>query len=243
MYNPEFIYVDAGFGQTQVEMLKKYGKRTQGSKLYKKVVPYAMGSNIEIRDPVTQRKIKKPAKPFMVNNSVLQLEQDRIILPVSEDTQILVESSEEKESGRGQGLVQQMRNFSIERVSTTGLPTYSQNEEHTLTAWMLSLAAFSLEMSDLRGKLPFSPPVMTQSLAMPVETAGQISKQGEVLANAARNIDLDGVSDNKNTGNEKRISIAKGDTSVISSYYSKRRVDRTSGIQKRTFGSRKGRGF
>ena len=242
-YNPEYIYVDAGFGQTQVEMLKKYGKRTQGSKLYKKVVPYAMGSNIEIRDPVTKRKIKKPAKPFMVNNSVLQIEQDRIILPVSEDTQILVDSSEEKESGTGQGLVQQMRNFSIERISSTGLPTYSQNEEHTLTAWMLSLAAFSLEMSDLRGKLPFSPPVMTQSLAMPTESHGKISKQGEVLANAARNIDLDNSSDKKGAGDEKRISIAKGDTSIVSSYYSKRRVDRTSGIEKRSFGSRRGRGF
>lgn len=249
-YDPEFIYVDAGYGATNVEMLHKYGKSNPASKLQKKVVPYSMGSSIEIRDPHSRQPIKKPAKPFLVNTAVLQLEQNRVVLPTSEDTQILVDSTETKEAGSDQGLVQQMRNFSVERYSTTGLPTYSQGNEHALTAWMLSIVAFIIELSDLKGRMGISIPQAILPLDMPKQTFNnEISKQGKILADAARTISLD--TSNKEEQQKKRISIAKGDPKTISKYYGKINTDRTSKLQRKwwenigrggDFGG-KGRGF
>jgi len=228
-------------------MLKKYGKKNLATKLHKKVVAYHMGGNIEIRDPATKQKVKKPSKPFMVNNAVLQLEQDRIVLPMSEDTQVLVDSTENQSSGTGQGLVQQMRNFSIERVSSTGLPTYSQGEEHTLTAWMLSIVAFTLELSDVRGRLAFNPPRITKSLNMPREDTPQITKQGQMLADAARNVGIAEEPKKSSEGGQiyranERTSIAHGNKNTISKYYGKSNVDRTSKLDGRGSVWRRGRG-
>jgi hypothetical protein len=47
------------------------------------------------------------------------------------------------------GLVQQMRNFLVLRVSSTGQPVYSQDYEHTLTAWMLAMLGFQIEWGGL----------------------------------------------------------------------------------------------
>lgn len=149
-YACDYIYVDEGYGRVQVEMLYRKGMENPSSGLQRKVKPYAFGKSIEIRDPRTGILIKKPAKPFCVNISVLQLEEGRLVLPSSEDTQVLVKSKDNEAGNKSPGLVQQMRNFSIERVSVLGLPTYSQGDDHTLFAFMLSIVGFVLEFSDLR---------------------------------------------------------------------------------------------
>jgi replicative DNA helicase len=187
IYQPDYIYVDAGYGEVQVEMLHRYGKSNPKTKLHKKVKPYAMQKNIEIIDPVTGIKIKKNAKPFMVNIAVMQLEEDRVVLPLSEDTAIVAETVENDEANTEQGLVQQMRNFSIERVSSNGLPTYSQGNDHTLTAWMLALTGFVLEFSDLRKKNHYIP---AQLVGHPGESKEESEHHGYVrLAENIRQLD------------------------------------------------------
>jgi len=148
-YDLDFVYVDEGYGRVQVEIMHKIGMQQPATGLHKKVVAYSMNKQIEMRDPVTGSIIKKPPKPFMVNLTALQLEEGRLQLPVSEDTQILVASKEGEAQGKSQGLVQQMRNYTVERISVLGLPTYSQGEDHTLTAFMLSIIGFIMQFSDM----------------------------------------------------------------------------------------------
>lgn len=143
-WNLDYIYMDAGFGNVQYEMLKKYGLETPGSKLHKKTRSYQMGGKVEIRDPVNGLKVKKDAKPFMVNVAARQLEAGRCILPISEDTNATLEEASDQV-----GIAQQMRNFKVEKYSKFGMPTYSQGFEHTLTAWMLALTGAFLEFSDV----------------------------------------------------------------------------------------------
>jgi intein/homing endonuclease len=148
-YNADFIYVDQGFGLTQIEMLQKYGMSTPGN-FHKKVKAYAMGGGVKIIDPLTKQEVKKDAKPFMVHTTVNALERGLLYLPSSEDTQVLVDSIDDEESGSGSGIVQQMRNFSVERITPTGRETYSQGDEHALTAYMLAITGLTLEFSDMR---------------------------------------------------------------------------------------------
>jgi replicative DNA helicase len=142
----KYIYVDAGFGNTQVEMLKKYGMEHPQTRMHHRVKPIAMQSKVEVRDPTTGEKLKKDAKPFMVGIAARQVEMGRCIFPKSEDTNVSLNDVSESMQV---GLVQQMRNFKVEKLSKFGMPTYSQGFEHTLTAWMLAILGFFMEYSDI----------------------------------------------------------------------------------------------
>jgi len=145
-WHADYLYVDAGYGEVQVEMLKKYGLQNPNSGIEKKIKGIEMGGNIIIRDPRTGEEIKKPAKAFMVNIAARQLQDGRCILPRDEDTSRILN---EDDMGANIGLIQQMRNFKVTKYSPRGMPTYSQDYEHTLVAWMLSILAFYMEMSDI----------------------------------------------------------------------------------------------
>lgn len=245
-YNPACIYVDAGFGETQVEMLHKYGMENKRSGLHKKLKPYTMQSNIEITDPVTGIKIKKSAKPFMVNMSVMQLEQDRVVLPISEDTSIVAATMEGEESNSSQGLVQQMRNFAIERISSNGLPTYSQGEDHTLTAWMLAITGFILEFSDLRRR---SSHVVSRFVGQPGESIHESENHALVrVAESIRQLDkgvklpkynnLGSLEKAIKQGEKLREAFEAGQKPVMSKYFRKDK-----GFRKSDLGSPKTQGF
>lgn len=149
-YNADYIYIDHGYGEMQFEMLQMLGKQTLGSNLHKRVRAYKVGGTVEIKDPLSNKMIKKEAKPFMVNATALALERGSLILPSAEDTQVLVDSKEDEDEGQTKGIVQQMRNFAIDSYSSTGQPKYSQGEEHSLTAFMFSIVGFMLEFSDMK---------------------------------------------------------------------------------------------
>jgi replicative DNA helicase len=145
-----FIYVDAGYGAVQVEMLHKFDKDNPHlhTRYRKKVVAVEMGGNTLILDPTTNQDIKKPTKPFFVNMLAKQLEESRVELPREEDTdaRIIPEELDVVDIG----LVQQMREFKVTKYSPQGRPTYSQDFEHTLTAFMCAIGGFLLNFSDLR---------------------------------------------------------------------------------------------
>jgi len=138
----KYIFVDAGYGATQVELLKKEGMRNRGTGLDKKVIPIAMNQHVELKDPTNGADLIKTAKPFLVQQTAKILEDGRLILPMSEDTAI----SDQKAI---LGLIQQMRNFKVESYSIYGLPRYSQGQDHTLTAMILACGGFVLKEGEL----------------------------------------------------------------------------------------------
>jgi hypothetical protein len=132
VFMPDFIYVDRGYGEAQVELLHKYGIEHPESGLAQKVKPIQLGSKIPVTDPATGKVDEKHVKPFMVNNSIHILDSDLLQL---NDEDVL--------------LWRQMENYQITGVSIHGLPTYSKKDEHALDALNLSLLAMTLEFPEL----------------------------------------------------------------------------------------------
>lgn len=252
-YDANFIYVDAGYGEVQIEMLRKIGKDHPETNMHNKVVSYAMQTSLEIVDPVSGIKIKKNAKPFMVNWATMQLEQNRIILPTSEDTQVMVDSAEGEELKQTVGLVQQMRNFSIDRISALGLPTYSQGDDHTLTAWMLCIVGFGLEWSDLQTKIVTT--AYPQRVGQPGETVDLDPEHQEYnkrLADSVRQLDTapryGGAGTIASAVKESRADreqMAKGNTRAIRRHFSANHIGRNASLDpnnKKRWNNWKGRG-
>jgi len=135
LWNPEYIYVDQGYGHTQIEMLRKYGMEHPLSGLSNKVKGIYFGDKMEIRDPVTKQIVKKHMKPFMVNLCARRMEDGQVIFPDSEDIK--------------NGLVGQIRDYTVIRTTALGQPVYSDENDHAIAAWMLSVLAATMEFSDM----------------------------------------------------------------------------------------------
>ena len=129
------IYVDAGFGTTNIEELQLYGKKHPESEMHLKLVSIDFASKLSVYDPYSKEEIEKAMKPFCVNNAVTCLERNELILPDSEDEKVK--------------LVGQMREYRIEKISPLGTPRYSEDNDHILDAFNLSLLAFQMEYSEL----------------------------------------------------------------------------------------------
>lgn len=88
----DWIYVDRGYGEQQVESLKLAGKRlraqgvVQRVPLEEKVVPVSFSETVKIQDPVTGQPDKKPIKPFMIFNLVKLFEDDRFEFSLEDAT-------------------------------------------------------------------------------------------------------------------------------------------------------------
>lgn len=134
-WNPAAIYVDQGYGNTQIEMLRKYGLENPKTALVNKLKGIYFGDMMEIRDPVTKQKVKKHIKPFIVNLAARRMEDGQIILPESEDVK--------------NGLVGQIRDYTVIRTTALGQPVYSEDNDHAIIAWMLSIFAATSEFSDM----------------------------------------------------------------------------------------------
>jgi hypothetical protein len=142
-WKPSFIYIDSGNGSTNYELLRKtaYENSTRDgdrdtARLLQILKRYDSGASIEIRDPVSQQKVKVPAKPFMVNASVRLFEQNKIRISSFDNV-----------------LEKQLRSYIIERLTPTKTPVYGLSEpkvlDHRLDALNLAIVAFQLEFSDL----------------------------------------------------------------------------------------------
>jgi hypothetical protein len=150
LWDASFIYVDQGYGSTQIEVLHDYGARcltTHGpnhpdARLRNIVKGYDFGSSIEIHDLFTKQPVKKPSKPFLVENSVRRFESMQFKYPKSDEN-----------------YTAQLLGYIIDRISTYGRPIYkAQNEtvgDHFLDAVNLALVAFALEKGQF-GKLTYT---------------------------------------------------------------------------------------
>lgn len=135
-WNCDFIYVDAGFGSTQVELLHKFGMEHPKSGLAQKVKAIEFGSKTQIRDPYSKQLIKKHTKPLIVELAARRVESLQCVFPEDEDYP--------------RGLIGQMRGFVVEKYGRDGSPIYSQGEDHTLVAWMLSIFGLIMEYTDIQ---------------------------------------------------------------------------------------------
>ena len=143
VYNPAYIYVDRGYGDTKVELLHKYGVDNPKSGLATKLKAIDFGSNIEVTDPWAESNeiVKKKMKPFIVNIASNFLDQDRCILPAHEDIK--------NDTEFGSGVVADIRDYAVIKVTVHGQPTYSTENDHTVVAWMLALFAFHQEFANI----------------------------------------------------------------------------------------------
>jgi replicative DNA helicase len=132
VWRPRYIYVDAGYGHTNIEQLKKYGLTHPASGLQDKIKGINFSSVQEVRDPRTKALVKKPMKPFMVNNAVNYFERDAIIL-----------------SNNDRDTIRQLRNYAIDHTTQDGRPVYEKGNDHILDAFNLALLGFTVEFTDL----------------------------------------------------------------------------------------------
>ena len=132
VFNWDWIYVDRGMGEMQVEQLKIYGINTGNKAFAEKVIGIHIGSNVRVRDPHTKKIEKKPMKPFLVNYSVNQFEKGRIaIIP------------------NDKKLIEQIEEYRIKSVSSRGHPTFTEENEHILDAMNYAILGFALKYDKL----------------------------------------------------------------------------------------------
>lgn len=128
----DYIYVDRGAGEYQVETLRKYGMAHPETGMHKKVIGVNFSEKILVRDPHTKQKEKKHIKPWMVNNSVINFERLEIALNPNDKQ-----------------LIRQLENYRVKSVSQDGRPVYSDEDDHILDAMNLALYGMISKFSDI----------------------------------------------------------------------------------------------
>ncbi len=153
-WKADFIYVDEGYGAMQVEALWRHDKNNPQEDLqYRRRIVQIHGNEvIEIPDPRGgPEPIRKNAKPFMIDTLAHWVELGIFKVPGTEDTHTAL--VEKEIPFLNIGLVQQMREFRIEKYSPTGIPRYSQGYEHTLMALCFAVMGMVLRFSELKRQI------------------------------------------------------------------------------------------
>lgn len=128
----DHIAVDRGYGETQLETIKKYGVDHPRTKLHLITEGFHFGTTLDVRDPHTGKKIKKHFKPFLVDNSVLVFEKNKIAL-----------------NPRDKVLLRQLTSYRIKSISQSGKPIFSSNDEHSVDTLNMCLLMFSMKYDSL----------------------------------------------------------------------------------------------
>lgn len=133
-YKIDFLYVDYGAGDTNIEELSLYGRQHPELNLNQKLRVIDSGATVEHYDHVIQKMVKKRNKSLMINFSVLSLEEEIFILPKEEDYNTK--------------LIGQMRNYVVKHVTTRGEYAY-EGEDHILDAFNLAVYGFQQNFGQL----------------------------------------------------------------------------------------------
>jgi hypothetical protein len=132
----DWIAIDRGYGETQLELFHKYGEQHPESGLADKVVGYQFSQKIQVTDPYTRKKDEKHMKPFMVNNSVNIFEKRKMVLDPAD-----------------RYVIEELEEYRVQSISAAGLPTYSSENEHALDAMNLALLIFAQKYDSLLRKV------------------------------------------------------------------------------------------
>jgi hypothetical protein len=152
----DHIYIDAGFGFAQDELLRTEGQMAsktdpQTAKL-KNIKIIDFGGNLEFNKLVPNREvgerankndeneIKRATKPFMVEGTVMALEQELVEISADDD----------------KVLIDQIRGYQVKSWSTHGVPasymTDAESGDHDLDAYMLAMLGIEIEYGLFRTK-------------------------------------------------------------------------------------------
>ena len=135
-YNFDWIAVDRGYGEVQLEMLHKYGEANPRTGLAEKVVGYQFSQKIDVTDPYTRKKDSKHIKPFMVNNSVNLFEKGKIVLDPKDRV-----------------MIEQLEEYRVKSISSAGLPVFTDENEHAIDSMNLALLIFEQKHGQLLKKV------------------------------------------------------------------------------------------
>lgn len=131
-YNPSWIYCDRGSGEYQIERLHIIGEERPSTGLRNKVKGFQFKQSLDIIDPITKQYEKKPMKSFMVSQLQIAFERDRVMLSPYDEL-----------------LHKQLIDYEVEKISASGQPVFTSENEHFVDALGLAYLAFVLEFSDL----------------------------------------------------------------------------------------------
>ena len=142
-YNCDHIFVDKGFGTTQVANLKQFALGVAGTvpkghpdlKLLD-ITPIDFGSSTEVRDPVSGELHKTPTKQMAVLNAVEVLEKDLLTLHPQEDHDIILQFKNYIEKSRNKNRI--VYGYLSKRIG-----------DHDLDAIMIGLFGMKLTYSSL----------------------------------------------------------------------------------------------
>lgn len=135
-YKFDWIAIDRGYGEVQLEMLHRYGLENPQSGLADKVVGYQFAQKIEVTDPYTRKKDMKDIKPFMVNNSVNLFEKGKIVL-----------------DPKDKGMISQLEEYRVKTITSSGRPVYTDENEHSIDSMNLALLIFEQKYGKLLKKV------------------------------------------------------------------------------------------
>lgn len=133
IYNPSWIYCDAGAGEYQIERLHIYGDEHPETGLRHKVIRRNFKQSLDIQDPITHEIEKKPLKLFMVNQLQVAFERDLIMLSPFDEL-----------------LHKQLVDYEVVKFTgATHDPVFTSKNEHFVDALGLAYLAFVVEFNEL----------------------------------------------------------------------------------------------
>jgi replicative DNA helicase len=144
LWQPDFVYVDEGYGATQIEVIKQFGlsalrethEHARIDEKLKLVVGINSSSKVEVFDPISGEPIKKMMKPYMIENAVRRFEQQQIKISEYDDL-----------------LMEQLGGYMVGKVTASGVPVYEATcGDHDLDAFVLALLAFQMELSEFTNR-------------------------------------------------------------------------------------------
>lgn len=131
-YDLDYVYVDRGYGEYQVETLHKYGLQHPESGLHEKVKGVTFSDMIKIIDPVTREPTKKKLKHWIINNLQVLFERGKIVLPPEDRV-----------------MARQFFNYRVKGYTAAGEPVYVDEDEHIIDAVGLAVHGLLTHFSDI----------------------------------------------------------------------------------------------
>lgn len=170
-WNPVLLCLDKGYADDHIERLIEYSLHHPEYNLRDSLKYYDLGSYYKMLDPMTGTEIQKPYKPLMVGIAQRYIQQGHFTAPKSED--------------KPNGLIDQMLKFHVKSMSPAGQPKYSQGNEHTLTAMMLGIMGWVIEVTGFDPVTPATDIVnpafakVPDGLVMPVPSSSRALAKGK----------------------------------------------------------------
>jgi len=163
-FKPDHIYVDRGYGEQAVEILKLYGKKNPGTKLQEKIKGFNFNENVDLVDPITGKGIKRQFKTTMLN----------VIFRLFEDKQFEFSQYDKQ-------FEKQLRGYKIIGSGPNTIKTTRLNE-HIIDA--CGLACYALH-SNYKDDIKFIPTNMVYVTKPPkvVPSKSTIEKDKDLFSN------------------------------------------------------------